>query len=329
MRALVTGPGGFLGGAIARRLLDRGDHVKGLARGSYPELEAKGIELLRGDLSNAADVSLAAQDCDVVFHVAAKAGIWGPEAEYRKTNVDGTQNIINACLEHKIPRLVYTSTPSVVFNGRDMEAADESTPYSDHFLTAYPRTKAEAERLVLLANGATLATVALRPHLIWGPGDNHLVPRIIARGRAGMLRKIGSGTNLVDAVYIDDAADAHILAADLLAPNSPIAGKAYFITGGEPIALWDLVNGILAAADVPPVTRSIPEPIAYVIGSILELIHTITGNPNEPRMTRFLARELATAHWFNIDAARRDLGFQPKVSITEGLKRLRASLQTD
>lgn len=327
MKALVTGGGGFLGRAIVDRLLARGDTVASFARGAYPDLCERGVTVHQGDLGDTDAVKRAADGCDIVFHVAAKPGIWGPYAEYYRTNVLGTQNVLAACRTCGIARLVFTSTPSVVFDGKDQEGIDETAPYPQHYHAHYPRTKAIAERAVLAANDGKISTVALRPHLIWGPGDNHLVPRILARGRAGMLRRIGRGEQRVDCVYIDNAADAHILAADRLSPGSCIAGKAYFISQGEPWPLWDLVNAILKAADLPPVTRSISPRLAYLAGWSFEMMYSLFGWTNEPRMTRFLARELSTSHWFDITAARRDLGYAPRVSIDEGLERLRASLR--
>ncbi len=327
MIALVTGGGGFLGGAITRLLLARGDSVRSFSRGDYPMLRAAGVDVRGGELADAGAVDAAVVGSDVVFHVASKAGIWGRDEDYHRTNVVGTANIIAACRRLGVRRLVYTSTPSVVFNGRDMAGVDESIPSADHFLAAYPRTKAEAERLVLAANGPDLATIALRPHLIWGPGDNHLIPRILARGRAGSLRRIGRGDNLVDSIYIDDAANAHLLAADRVDPGSPIAGRAYFITGGEPVPLWNLIDRILAAGGLPPVRRSISPTVAYALGWLLETVHRLTGNESEPRMTRFLARELSTAHWFDISNARRDLGYVPSITISEGMRRLDESLR--
>jgi 2-alkyl-3-oxoalkanoate reductase len=326
MNALVTGGGGFLGKAIVTRLIARGDTVTSFARGAYPELRALGVRVTQGELVNADAVQRAAEGCDIVFHVAAKPGIWGPYQDYYRVNVVGTENVLGACRACEIARLVFTSTPSVVFDGKDQEGIDESTPYPKHYHAFYPETKALAERLVLQANDSRLATVALRPHLIWGPGDNHLVPRILARARAGVLRRVGRRDNLVDCVYIDNAADAHLLAAERLAPGAAIAGKTYFISQGEAWPLWDLVNAILKAADLPPVTRTVPVSVAYAAGWAFEVTYRLLGLTSEPRMTRFLARELSTAHWFNIDAARRDLGYAPTVSIEEGLGRLRESL---
>ena len=328
MKALVTGGGGFLGKAIVQRLLARGDTVQSFSRGDYPELRALGATNHRGDLADTNAVRRAAEGCDLVFHVAARPGIWGPYEEYYRTNVVGTESVLAACRHWGIARLVFTSTPSVVFNGKDQEGIDESTPYPEHYHAYYPQTKAIAERAVLKANDSRLATVALRPHLIWGPGDHHLIPRILARARAGKLRRIGTRDNLVDCVYIDNAADAHLLAADRLAPGAPIAGKAYFLSQGEPWPLWDLINCILKAADLPPVTRTISPRLAYAAGWALEMLYRCLVLPGEPRMTRFLAEELSTAHWFNIDAARRDLGYRPTMSIEEGMRRLEESLKS-
>ena len=327
MKALVTGGGGFLGGAIVRRLVARGDSVISLARGEYPELHALGVKSVRGDVADFESVRTAAEGCDVIFHVAAKAGVWGPYAEYHRANVLGTQNVVQTCSQLGIPRLVYTSSPSVVFDGRDQEGVDESEPYPKHHEAPYPATKAEAERHVLSANGADLSVVSLRPHLIWGPGDNHLVPRIVAKAKAGRLRRVGTIPKLIDATYIDNAADAHLLAADQLAKGSPIAGKAYFIAQGEPIPIWDLVDQILAAAGLPPIVKSVPSWAADTAGALFEGIYHVIGRREEPPMTRFVARELATAHWFNLDAARRDLGYSPVVTTGEGMRRLRAWFQ--
>jgi len=326
-RILVTGGGGFLGGAIVRLLRDRGARVRSLSRGHYPELEIAGVEQFRGSLTDREIVGKAVQGCELVFHVAAKAGIWGPYEEYHQANVVGTGNVLDACRQEGVSRLVFTSSPSVVFNGRDMEGVDESVAYPAHYEAPYPQTKALAEQEVLAANDKSFATVALRPHLIWGPGDNHLVPRIIAKGKAGQIRRIGKRENRVDSIYIDNAAEAHLLAAQKLQPGSPVAGKVYFISQDEPLSVWELINRILACAGVAPVRKSIPVGLAWMLGGLCERTHALLGLPGEPRMTRFVARELATAHWFNISAAKRDLGYHPRVSIDEGMKRLAASLQ--
>lgn len=326
-RALVTGGSGFLGQAIVWRLLQRGVVVHSLARSYSKTLAEWGVHQFQGDISDPVIVQRAAEQCDTVFHVAAKAGIWGPRAEYDRINVVGTENVLEACENLGIRRLIYTSSPSVTFAGHDQNGVDESEPYPRRYLAHYPRTKAEAEQLVRLANSKMLATVALRPHLIWGPGDNHLVPRLLARAREGKLRRIGQRPNLVDTIYIDNAADAHLNAADRLEPGSPIAGKVYFVSQGEPEPLWDFINRLLAVADLPPVTRTVSAKVAYIVGAWLETWYGLCGRRDEPPMTRFVALQLSTAHWFDLSAARRDLGYVPRVSTAEGLQRLRDWLQ--
>ena len=324
---LVTGGGGFLGGAIVRELLQEGYQVRSYSRSSYDSLHKLSIDQHLGDLADGERVSKAVKGCEMVFHCAAKAGVWGAATDYENTNVLGTKNIISACRVHQVERLVFTSSPSVVFGGKDQENLDETTPYPKKFLAHYPRTKAVAERLINMASGADLATVSLRPHLIWGPGDPHLVPRIIDRARAGRLRLVGGQDKLVDSVYVDNAARAHVLAARSLGPNSASAGRNYFITNGEPRTMADLLNGILAAAGLPPVTRRVSERVAYVAGSVLECTYRLVKAKKEPMMTRFVAKQLATAHWFDISAAKRDFGYAPEIKHDMGLHQLRKWLQ--
>ena len=324
-RVLVTGGGGFLGGAIVRLLRERGMAVRNYSRGDYPALAALGVEQFRGELTDEPALRRAAEGCDTVFHVAAKAGVWGPYADYYSANVLGTRNVLSVCQAAGVSRLIHTSSPSVVHAGGNLAGANESLPYPKRFETHYPRTKAEAEQWVLSANGPLLSTAALRPHLIWGPGDNHLTPRIVARGKAGQLRRIGRVNPTIDATYIDNAAAAHLAAADRLAPNVPCAGRAYFIANDEPLGLWTLVDGILGAAGLPPTTKSVPFAVAYAAGAALEAAHALMNWREEPRMTRFVARQLATDHWFDLSAAKRDLGYHPTVSVAEGLERLAKS----
>ncbi len=317
---LVTGGGGFLGKAIVKRLVQRGDRVRSFSRGFYPALDNRGVKLIQGDIGDAAVVAKACRNVDTVFHVAAKAGVWGKYEDYHRTNVIGTRNVITACKSSDVQQLVYTSSPSVIFDGSDMEGVDESAPYPDHYLTHYPRTKAMAEKELVQGAADGLKTIVLRPHLIWGPGDKHMVPRIIERAK--QLKRVGKRKNLVDTIYIDNAAEAHILAADKLKANPALSGKIYFISQGKPIPLWDMVDAILGAAGLEPVKGSMPASAAWLIGAALELIYNTFQLKGEPRMTRFVAKELATAHWFDISAAQRDLSYQPRVSTEEGLRRL-------
>lgn len=326
MRALVTGGGGFIGGAIARRLRALGHDVRSFSRGAYPGLEAHGIEHVRGDIADAPSVLRAAEGSGVIFHAAANPGVWGPYRDYHAANVRGTENVIAACRALGIGRLVFTSSPSVTFDGRDQEGVGSEAPYAVRWLAHYPRTKAAAERIVLEANGPGLATVALRPHLVWGPGDNHLIPRLVARARSGRLRIPGSPGKLIDSTYVDNAVEAHVLAAERLEPGAPCAGRAYFISNGEPLPIAELVTRILAAAGLPGAPRRVPAFAAIAAGALLEALWVLLRLRGEPPMTRFVARQLSTAHWFDLAEARRDLGYEPRVSIEEGLGRVRAHL---
>lgn len=326
MKALITGGGGFLGGAIVRALLERGDSVNTLQRGHYPELQRPGITVYRSDITDKDTVINAGKGCDVVFHVAAKTGVWGRYRDYYQTNVIGTEGIIEACLKNGSKRLVYTSSPSVVFHGGDEENINESAPYPQRYLNHYQATKAQAERKVLAANCKELATVALRPHLIWGPGDPHLIPRIIDRARSGRLRLVNTRSKRVDSTYLDNAVSAHLLAADVLHPGSHCSGKAYFISNGEPIPMTELVNRILAAANMPPNSKTVSPHVLYFAGAVSEIIYKLFAIQHEPMMTRFIARQLTCSHWYDLTAARRDFGYNPQISIEEGMRRLAQAL---
>ena len=257
----------------------------------------------------------------------AKAGAWGSYDSYHQANVVGTDNVIAACRAHGIGKLVYTSTPSVTHRAThpvEGLGADE-VPYGENFQAPYAATKAIAEQRVLAANDATLATVALRPRLIWGPGDQQLVPRLAQRARQGRLRLVGDGSNKVDTTYIDNAALAHFLALDALAPGAACAGKAYFISNGEPLPMRELLNKLLAAVGAPAVEKTLSFKTAYRIGAISERLWPLLRLPGEPPLTRFLAEQLCTPHWYSMEPARRDFGYVPQVSIEEGLRRLKAA----
>lgn len=319
MKALVTGGGGFVGKAVIDRLLDRGMSVTSLGRSPQPELEAKGVRVLQVDLVDNNAVVAACAGMDVVFHVAAKAGVWGSRESFYSANVVGTRNVLAGCEAHKISWLVYTSTLSVVFNGGEFTGEDESLPYGSNWLCHYAETKAIAEQEVLAANGKEgLATVTLRPHLVWGIGDPHLLPRVIARAKAGRLRMVGDGKNQVDISHVDNVADAHILAWEALQAGKA-NGKPYFLSQGEPVVLWDWLNGILTQLNMPPVTKRISVGKAKGLGALLELIWKVFRLNGEPPMTRFVAVELAKSHFYNIDAAKRDLGYDPKVTTEAGV----------
>lgn len=317
---LVTGGGGFLGKAIVKKLVERGDRVRSFSRRFYPELDAMGVEQFQGDIRDLDDVMAACRDVEVVFHVAAKSGVWGDYSEYYNTNVIGTENVINACRYRGTPKLVYTSTPSAVINGGDLEGVNESVPYPARFHSHYSRTKALAEQAVVRATAGNLKTIILRPHVIWGPGDKHLVPRIIER--AHRMVRIGNGKNRIHTIYVDNAADAHLLAAERLEENPLLSGKIYFICQDDPILLWEWIDDILSASGSKPVRRAVPPWPAFAFASLLEFFHHVFRLRGEPLVTKYVVHELSTAHWFDIGAARRDLGFVPTISMEEGKKHL-------
>ncbi len=322
VKALVTGGGGFLGGALARRLLQDGHEVHVLGRNRYPEMEALGARGIQADLADRTRVVTACAGMDAVFHVGARAGLWGSFEDYYRSNVQGTVNVLDGCREAGVGKLIYTSSPSVTFDGEDHLGADERLPYPRKFLNAYSQTKAMAEKIVLKANGEHgVATVALRPHIIWGPGDNHILPRLITRARQGKLLRVGDGSNRVDVTYVDNAVHAHLLACDRLEPGAPLAGKAYFLSQGQPVLLWEWVNQWLDRLGIAPVRKSIPFRVAYALGAAMEKAYRLLRKTEEPRMTRFLACQLARSHYYNLQSARRDLGYEVAVGMSEGMER--------
>lgn len=312
-----------MGRYIVDRLLSRGDEVTILGRTEHEDLRKRGVAFVRADLGDRDRVIEACRGCEVVYHVAAKAGIWGSWESYFRPNVEGTRAVLEGCRRHGVRKLVYTSTPSVVFTGEALVNAGESLPYGRDWLCHYAHTKALAEQAVLSANEpGQLRTVALRPHLIWGVGDNHLIPRVIDRARKGRLRIVGEGKNQVDIVHVANAADAHLQAEAALDEPGRADGKAYFISQGEPVALWDWINDLLERLGIPPVEKRISARAAYVIGAVCEAVYALLRKKEEPPMTRFVAVELAKDHFFDISAARRDLGYDPAVSTEAGLEEL-------
>lgn len=326
--ALVTGGGGFVGKAIVSQLLAGGVETRVLGRHHYPEIEALGGQCYVGDIRDEAALDKAATDVDAVFHVAALAGIWGPAEHYHQTNVVGTENVLAGCRRLGVRALVYTSTPSVVFNRTDIRGGDEGLPYPTRFLCHYARTKVAAERRVLAAHSETVATCALRPHLVWGPGDPHLLPRLLEKGRKKQLKQVGDGSNLVDISYVDNVAHAHILAADNLLTTCTAGGKPYFISQGEPVNLWDWISELYRAMDIPQVAGKVSFPAAYRVGAVIEMFYNFLAVEKEPKMTRFLAEQLAKSHYFSIENARKDFGYEPIVSTAEGFERTVAWLKS-
>lgn len=324
MKVLVTGGGGFLGRYVVEAHLKRGDQVRSLSRRRYAELDELGVDQVQADLGEDRDsLNAACEGIDVVQHTAAIAGIFGRWETFYRANTIGTENLLRAAKAAGVERFVFTSSPSVTFAGESQEGIDESVGYPAKFNCHYPHSKALAERAVLAANEpGKFATCALRPHLIWGPRDQHLIPRLIERAKSGQLRRVGRGDNLIDMIFVENAAEAQVLAADALAGKAAAAGKAYFLSQGEPVNCWDWINEILQLADLPPLKRGISFRAAWLAGALLEGAYRATGRTDEPRMTRFLAAQLALPHYFDISAAREDLGYRPTVSSEEGMRRL-------
>lgn len=321
-KIVVTGGGGFVGKAIVRMALAQGMECTVLGRSRYPEVEAMGAGCLCGDIRDASFLTRAISGVDTVFHAAALAGIWGPWPEYHSINVQGTANVIAACRKNGVAHLVYTSTPSVVFDRNHIRGGDEGMPYPRKFLCNYAKSKVMAEKLVLGAQDGQLNTCAIRPHLVWGPGDPHLIPRLLQKGKRGELKQVGGGDNLVDISYVDNVAHAHLLAGHDLNHRKNGAGKAYFVSQPEPVNLWGWINELFARVGIAPVRQAVPFAVAYAAGALLETVHSVFFKDREPRMTRFLAEQLAKSHYFSSAAIQRDLGYTPVVSTKDGMDKL-------
>jgi nucleoside-diphosphate-sugar epimerase len=318
MKAFITGGGGFLGTAIARILVARGDEVTSFSRTRHAHLTTLGIRCVEGDVADHDAVLAAMRGSEIVFHTAAKAGICGPRSEYEHVNITGTRAVMSAAVAARVRGVVHTSSPSVCFDGQDHILARNDLPLARHFLCDYSRTKAEAERIALLTNRANdVATCALRPHLIFGPGDPHLLPRILERARARKLKIVGDGTNQVSLTYIDNAAHAHVDAADRLDPHAPHAGRAYFITQEEPVLLWSWIAAILSQLGIEPPHTHISERTAFRAGALAESIWRLLGKQSDPPMTRFVALQLARTHTYDMTPAKRDFGYIERVSLAD------------
>jgi len=323
MKVLVTGGGGFVGKALISALVKKNWEISSLSRSHYPELKNLGIDSIQGDICDKDKIIHACKGKEVVFHVAAKVGLWGKYSDFYKTNVEGTKNIIEACLINKVKYLIFTSSASVVFGGNDIKGGNESLPYPLKPESHYTATKALAEKLILQANCTSLKTISLRPHVVWGPGDNHIIPGILKRAKSGRLWQIGNNNHRVDTTYIDNFTDAQLNALDTLINKQIAEGKAYFITNAEPIKVWDFINGLLDVFDFPPIEKKLSKKTALSIAGIIEGFNKIFTPQKEPFLTRFAVNEVSTSHWFDITNAKKDLSYKPRISIEEGLKRIK------
>ena len=322
MKILVTGGGGFLGSAVCRQLAGLGHAVIAYQRSPADHLRDHGVLSRQGSITDYPNLLQASQGCDAVVHTAGKAGIWGKDEDFRAVNVTGTANAIRACREHGIRFLVHTSSPSVVHAGGDIEGADESLPLATHFSAPYPETKAEAERLVIKTSDGELMTTALRPHLIWGPGDPHILPRLLDKAKGGSLA-LPAPEKIIDTVFVENAALAHVMALEELAASARCAGKAYFVTNNEPLPQGEIIGKLLAALGVDVKIRAVPAAVARTAGALVEKAWRTFSLKGEPPVTRFSVEQLATAHWYDTSAATRDFGYRPATSIAQGLEILR------
>jgi 2-alkyl-3-oxoalkanoate reductase len=321
MKTLVIGGGGFLGQYIVEQLLERGDSVSSLARNDYPHLRKMGVRVLRGDLEDEQAVSKACAGMEVVFLVAANDSMWGPWKAFYGPNVLGARHVIKACKTHKVPKLIYTSTPSTVFANKPLEGCDESLPYPQKPESHYTKSKAMAEQLVLAANGEDLLTCALRPHLIFGPRDPHLLIKLIELGLKQKMFQVGDGAIKYDFTFVEDAARTHLLAADKLIRGSPVAGSVYFITQNEPVIFYPWLNALYEKLGIPPIKKRLSLPVARFIGAVLETIRFSLPVVTLPPFTRFLASKLAMSSYYDISKAQHDLGYEPQHTMDEALEK--------
>lgn len=312
LRILVTGGQGFLGGALVEALVALGfRNVAATARREAPHLERLGVEVVKADLTDRRQAMAATEGREVVFHTAAKAGVWGTESGYHAINVEATRYLLAGSLNHGVSYFIHTSSPSVTFQGVDSLDESEEAPYGRQPLNAYCKTKIQSEREVLECDG-DMRTLALRPHLIYGPGDPHLLPRVFEASRKGRLVRVGDGRNLVDVTHIVDAVAAHLCAL-ARRENPEIWGQAYFITSGEPIELWDWLDRILEWKGLSPVRRSVNPGVAAILARSLESLYRLLGKTEEPPLTYFSALQLGCHHSYSIEKARRLLGYEPAI----------------
>jgi nucleoside-diphosphate-sugar epimerase len=320
-RVLVTGGGGFIGRHLANALADRGDRVTALDLCGEPWRPE--VAMVHVDLRDPVATAHAIAGHDLVFHAASLVHTKASRAQdVWAVNLGGTEHVLNACRAAKVAKLVYVSSASVVYEGQDIRAGDESLPYAVSSQATYADSKIAAERLVLASSNSQLATCAVRPHVVFGPGDTRLLPAILQRARSGTLRfRVGSGAHRSDFTWIGNLTDALLAAGDRLGPDSPLAGQAYFVTNGEPMGFFDFVDRVLVQLDLPTPKRRIPYAVAYGVAAAAEAWDTLRGGTlnAEDGMSRFAIRYLCTDHWFRIDKARRDLGYEPAVSIDQGI----------
>ena len=328
MRVLVTGASGLLGRTVADTLAQRGEAVTVLQR----RASGTGHREVLGDIADPATIAAAVQGQDAVIHLAAKVNVVGPWEDYRRTNIEGTRSLVEQAVASDVQRFVQVSSPSVAHAGSSLAGVGAGPADPARARGNYARSKAAAELIALGADGDDLAVVALRPHLVWGPGDTQLIGRILARAKAGRLPQVGRGTSLVDTTFVTNAADAIIAAVDRA---ESAHGQALVVTNGEPRPIGELIRDIGLAGGAPPPRVRVPAGLAWVAGAAVEgamaLCEAVPGLPSieEPPLTRFLAEQLSTAHWFDQRHTRAVLDWSPRVDLEEGLRLLAAAATRD
>jgi nucleoside-diphosphate-sugar epimerase len=325
VRAIVTGATGFIGGALARRLLADGHGVVALGRDAEKgaALREAGATFVPLDLIDAPGVADAFEGGDVVFHCAALSSPWGRNEAFRLANVVATENVVAASLARGVRRLVHVSTPSIYFSGRDRLNVAEDAPLPRTQTNAYAATKLLAEGVVdrAVADGGLSATT-IRPRAVFGPGDNAILPRLVDALERGRLPLVGAADNLTDVTYVDNVVDALLLCAD--APDA-FSGRKYNVTNGEPMRMWDLVRELCERLDLRYPTRRLPAPVVRSAAAAMEAAYGTFAPDTEPLLTRYTAGVLSYSTTLDITAIRRDLGYEPRVSVAEGIDRFVAA----
>jgi len=321
MKVLITGGSSLMGRGVAELLLARGDEVT-LFQRSRSEAVAPAVRQVLGDVRDAGAVLESIAGQEAVIHLAAKVGVIGSLSEYHAINVEGTRHVVDAVRRHGIDRLVHVSSPSVAHAGDAIVGAGAQPAVLDHGTAWYPATKAIGEGIALQAASPACGVVVIRPHLVWGPGDTQLVGRIVERAHAGRLALVGGGRALVDTTYIDNAISSLVAALDAATPGAPCSGKPYVIANGEPRPIREILSGICTAAGAPFTPRDVPLAVARRLGTVIERMWPLLDREDEPPLTRFLADQLGTAHWFDPRPARDELGWTPRVTIDQGFAAL-------
>ncbi len=321
---LVTGATGFVGSALAARLVTEGASVRGLTRHPDAAPAIPGVHWVRGDLEDPGSLREATRGIDAVFHAGGMVGHFGHRPAYLRANVQGTKDLLAACREHQVRALIHTSTPSVIADGSDHFGVDESHPYSTRFASPYPESKALSEQLVLAAHRDDFRTIVVRPHMIWGPGRSQWVQGMVRRAARNALWQIGPGGNRIGMTFLDDCISAHLAAWQALTRDASVGGVPYFVHGGEPVVFWDWVAELSRACGLSPIRGQVPVGAAMALAHACDAAVVISRGRVHLPISAYLIAELTTEHYSDITRARTRLGYEPRVTMAEGLARIAA-----